>query len=188
MIVMTGQHRTMEVTPFEGYVATAGDVLLRLAMVLTAERSAAQDVVQSVFERAFRDWERISRLEHREAYVRRMITNEALSLHRRARRIVLTDVVPEPRLVQDDSAHAGDTEELVVAIRRLPPRQRAVIALRYFADLSDAEIADAMGCRETTVRGYAMRGLKRLRVDLGPSRPPGSGVPPTPTREHEEES
>jgi len=191
MIVMTREHVPGEpggATPFELYVGRAGGALLRLAMVLTGDRSGAQDVVQSVLERAFCDWDRISALEHRDAYVRRMITNEALSLRRRGRRIVLTDVVPEPAAGSDDTARIGDAEDLVLAVRRLPPRQRAAIALRYFEDLSDAEIADAMGCRETTVRGYALRGLRRLRVDLDVDPPPDRRRRPSAPDEYEEGS
>lgn len=169
MIVMTRERRPVPApgtTPFEEFVSGTAGALLRLATVMTADPSAAQDVVQSVLERAFRDWPRISGLEHRDAYVRRMITNEALSLRRRARRIVLTDAVPDSRLSPDETAGIGDNEELIAALRRLPPRQRVAVGLRYFADLSDADIAAALGCREGTVRGYVLRGLRRLRIDF----------------------
>jgi RNA polymerase sigma-70 factor (sigma-E family) len=164
--------------PFEGFVAAAGDGLLRLATVVTADRSTAQDVVQAVLERAFRDWERISALEFRDTYVRRMVVNEALTLRRRARRIVLTDHVPEPRSAPPDpSGRIGQTQELSEAVRRLPPKQRAAIALRYFCDLSDRQVAERMGCREVTVRGYVLRALRTLRVDLDPgAAEPGDGV------------
>ena len=152
---------------FEEFVAAAGGGLLRLASVVTADPGAAQDVVQAVLERAFRDWERISGLDYRDAYVRRMVTNEALSLRRRARRIVLTDQVPESVSAPDQSARIGEVEELGAAVRGLPPKQRAAIALRYFCDLSDAQIAEYLGCREVTARGYVLRGLRRLRIDLG---------------------
>ena len=175
MIVMTRQRPPALApgsTPFEEFVAGTADALLRLATVVTADPSAAQDVVQSVLERLFRDWARIAGLEHRDAYVRRMITNEALTLRRRARRIVLTDAVPDLRSGPDETARVGDTEELVAALATLPAKQRAAIALRYFADLPDSAIADAMNCRETTVRGYVLRGLRRLRIELDPAVTP----------------
>lgn len=155
---------------FETFVATAGNALLRVAAVITADRSAAQDVVQAALERAFRDWERICGLDYPEAYVRRMVVNEALSLRRRAKRIVLSDEVPEPQPGPDPSGRIGEVEELSLAVRRLPPKQRTAIALRYFCDLGDAQIAEHMGCREGTVRGYVMRGLRALRIDLDPER------------------
>lgn len=191
MIVMTRQQRPAlagGLVPFEEFVSAAADVLLRLATVITADPNAAQDVVQSVFERVFRDWPRISALEYPDAYVRRMVTNEALSLRRRARRIVLTDEVPEREQALDETARIGEAEELVVALRRLPPKQRAAIALRYFADLSDTQVAETMGCREATVRGYVLRGLRRLRVDLDEGEQPlpstnSAALPPRADRE-----
>lgn len=90
--------------PFEDFVAGSGATLLQMAAVITADRSAAQDVVQAALERAFRNWERISQLEFPEAYVRRMVINEALTLHRRTKRIVLTDEVPEPSPVLTPAA------------------------------------------------------------------------------------
>ena len=191
MIVMTRSQRSAPVegsTAFEQFVATNARALLRLATVLTADPSAAQDVVQAVLERAFRDWARISTLQHRDAYVRRMITNEALTLRRRARRIVLTDAVPESA-APDKTVRVGDEDELIQAVRRLPPKQRAAVVLRYFDDLPDADIAAALGCREVTVRGYVLRGLRRLRVDLDPSEiePPGEPRRPLAFRRHQEE-
>lgn len=151
---------------FEDFVAGSGPGLLRLAAVITADRSAAQDVVQAALERAFRDWTRICGLDYPEAYVRRMVVNEALSLRRRAKRIVLTDEVPEPQPGPDPSGRIGEIQELSLAVRRLPPKQRTAIALRYFCDLGDAQIAEHMGCRDGTVRGYVMRRLRTLRLDL----------------------
>lgn len=151
---------------FEQFVGAVGPGLLRLAGVVTADSSSAQDVVQAVLERAFRDWQRISSLDYREAYVRRMVVNEALSLRRRARRIVLTDQLPESVSGSDESSRIAEIEQLSAAVRALPPKQRAAIALRYFCDLSDSDIAEHLGCREVTVRGYVLRGLRRLRIDL----------------------
>jgi len=156
-------------------------MLLRVATLITADPATAQDVVQSVFERAFRDWDRISRLENPGAYVRRMVTNEAISSRRRGRRIVLTDEPPEPAPHPDVATRIGDSDQLIAALRRLPPKLRAAIALRYYLDLPDAQVADAMGCRETTVRGYVLRGLRRLRIELDddPAARPNRFTPPT---------
>ena len=169
MIVMTRESRStprIGTSSFEDFVAGSAGGLLRLANVVTADPGVAQDVVQAVLERAFRNWGRIASLEYPDAYVRRMVTNEALSLRRRARRIVLTDDVPEVAAGPDRTGRLGETEELVTALRRLPPKQRAAIALRYFCDFSDARIAEHLGCREVTVRGYVLRGLRTLRIDL----------------------
>jgi len=175
-------------SPFEEFVAATAGGLLRLATVTTADPGTAQDVVQTVLERAFRGWGRISGLEHREAYVRRMVVNEALTLRRRAKRIVLTDDVPDLSSAPDRTGHAEEFHELITALRRLPPRRRAAIALRYFCDLSDAQIAEYLGCREVTVRGYILRGLRSLRIELDVA---GSAVTSEhrarPTSRHEQE-
>ncbi|HEU5007537.1 MAG TPA: SigE family RNA polymerase sigma factor [Jatrophihabitantaceae bacterium] len=175
---------------FETFIATAGNALLRVATVITADPAAAQDVVQAALERAFRHWGRIAGLDYPEAYVRRMVVNEALSLRRRAKRIVLTDEVPEPAPGPDPSGRIGEIEELGLAVRRLPPKQRTAIALRYFCDLADAQIAEHMGCREGTVRGYVLRGLRTLRVDLdvGAAAPASRDAATRPTSPQQERS
>ena len=169
MVVMARQPRPTPGegrSPFEEFVAATAGGLLRLATVTTADAGTAQDVVQTVLERTFRGWGRISGLEHPEAYVRRMVVNEAVNLRRRAKRIVLTDEVPDLSSEPDRTGHLEEFQELTTALRRLPPRRRAAIALRYFCDLSDAQIAEYLNCREVTVRGYIHRGLRSLRIDL----------------------
>ena len=154
---------------FATYVADFGSGLLRHATVLTADPSAAQDIVQTVLERAFGRWALITAMDHPDAYVRRMITNEAISARRRTSRLEFTDQVPEPPPAPDESGQLSERHSLAAELRKLPPRQRVAIVLRYFEDLSDAAIADQLGCAETTVRGYIWRGLRTLRVDIDES-------------------
>lgn len=151
---------------FEGFVEQSAAGLLRLASVVTADRATAQDVVQSVLERAFRDWSRIGSLDNPEAYVRRMVTNEAISTSRRMSRIVLTDSVVDRASPTDEVERLSEIDNLVDRLRQLPPRQRAAITLRYLYDLPDNEIARHLGCRPVSVRGYVLRGLRALRVNL----------------------
>lgn len=151
---------------FTDYVADRGPGLLRHATVLTADPAFAQDVVQAVLERAFRRWKTISGLDHPDAYVRRMITNEVISTRRRTSRLLLIGRVPELPPIADESDRFGERDALIAELRRLPPRQRAALALRYFEDLPDADIARQLGCSASTVRGYIWRGLRALRVEL----------------------
>ncbi len=150
---------------FEVYVRQRLDGLLRHAMTLTGDGDEAQDVVQAVLERAMRRWDQIRAMDAPEGYVRRMMINEAISRKRRAARLFLRSV-DEDRPAPDATAGVVDRAELVTRIRALPPRQRVAIALRYFHDLNDAQIAAEMGCTESTVRGYVLRALRTLRLEL----------------------
>lgn len=152
---------------FDEFTATRLPALLRYAAVLAGGRALAEDVVQEVLLRAHQRWSHIGGLDRPEHYVRRMITNEYLSWRRRWARVTPHAHVEPAR---DDSpdhptTHA-DRDALVTELARLPRRQRAVLALRYYAGLTDAEIADELGCAPGTVRGYASRALATLRVEL----------------------
>jgi RNA polymerase sigma-70 factor (sigma-E family) len=150
---------------FEEFVSARGDALLRFAAVLTGDRGTAEDVVQEVFLRAHRRWARIDALEQPEAYVRRMITNEYLSWRRRwARQVPVERVSPPPPDTPDHATTHAERSALAADLARLPRRQRAVLVLRYYAGLTDAEIADVLGCTAGTVRGYASRAFAALRI------------------------
>jgi len=152
---------------FERYVAEHGAALLRHATVLTADHATAQDVVQAVLERAYTRWPTIAAVQFVDAYVRRMVTNEAITMKRRwSSRIHLTALPPDASPVSDTTEQHAERDALIARLRRLPPRQRAVLVLRYFEDMSDAQIAFELGCTESTVRGYVLRGLRALRIDL----------------------
>jgi RNA polymerase sigma-70 factor (sigma-E family) len=153
---------------FTDYVTANQRTLLRFAMALTGDARLAEDVVQDSLARAFQRWDRISVLDRPHAYVRRMIVNEYLSWRRRWSRVQpLADI--EPDEVQPDHAveHA-ERETMIARLARLPRKQRAVLALRFYEGMSDAEIAETLGCAVGTVRGDASRALAALRVD-----PPG---------------
>jgi len=154
------------VVTFDDYVSAKADGLLRHAMVVTADAHVAEDLVQSVLERAYPRWARIGAMEYPDAYLRRMVVNEFISLRRRIGRVFVVDRVPEPPELSDPSDHHADRQALIAEIRRLPNRQRAAVALRYWEDLTDAQIAEQLGCREATVRGYIVRALRTLRLSF----------------------
>lgn len=149
---------------FDEFVAARLPALLRHATVLARDPHEAEDVVQDVLINAQRHWARIARLDVPEAYVRRMIVNEVISVRRRVRARLRRERSDPPEPVGDSSERLGLRDVLVRLIRRLPPRQRVVIALRYFEDLSDADIADVMGCGIANVRSQASRALATLRA------------------------
>lgn len=152
---------------FDRFLEAEADGLLRYATAIAADPHLARDVVQSVLERAWQRWDRIGQLNDPPAYARRMVLNEFLSVRRRLSRVVLTGHRALPSVEPDPSLASVDRRVLLDQVRTLPPRQRAVVALRYWADMSDAQIADQLGCTESTVRGYLLRALRALRVHQG---------------------
>jgi RNA polymerase sigma-70 factor (sigma-E family) len=162
-------------TTFEEYAACRLPALLRFAAALTGSHDLAQDVVQEVLIRVHARWRQISRLDVPDQYIRRMITNEFLSWRRRWGRLIPVGQLAEDHrpagvaeLPHAETLHA-ERDALLVELGRLPRRQQAVLVLRYYEGLSDAEIADLLGCRPGTVRGYASRALSALRVELDPA-------------------
>lgn len=147
--------------------------LVRTAYAVAGDLGLAEDAVQTAFAKAYRSWRRISRMTAPEAYLRRMVVNEVLNDRRRARRRheISRAETPEQAGKAPDP-FAGD--ELWRAIGDLPPRQRAVLVLRYYEDLSEQQIADALGCRPGTVKSQASAALATLRTRLDrPSRAGG---------------
>jgi RNA polymerase sigma-70 factor (sigma-E family) len=151
---------------FDEFVTARMSALLAFATVLTADRGLAEDLVQEALIRSHGRWARIAALEQPEAYVRRMVTNGYLSWRRRWSRIVPQPVVPDRASDAPDHATTyADRDELRADLVRLPRQQRAVLVLRYYAELSDTEIADVLDCAPSTVRAYAARALATLRID-----------------------
>jgi RNA polymerase sigma-70 factor (sigma-E family) len=143
--------------------------LLRYAVVLTGDRELAQDLVQDVMVKTHAQWRRVSAADHPDRYVHTMVTRQFLSWHRRwaVRRIMLTDDgSAEGEPVRDHAGGIVDRDDLWRRLSALPRQQRAVLVLRYYERLTDAEIATALGCSAGTVRGYASRALATLRLDV----------------------
>ena len=132
---------------------------VRLAHVLTGSTALAEDLAQEAFA-ALAD--RFPTLEHPNAYLRTTIVNLARSHHRRrARHDQLIHLVDRPA----DATPLG-ASELLDAVDALPYREKAVLVLRYYEDLPEAEIASALGMRPATVRTVAARALRRLRREI----------------------
>ncbi len=150
---------------FDDFAAAQVRPLLGLGTAMSGDRGLAEDLVQEVLIKAHRHWKRIERLDAPAVYVRRMLVNEFLSWRRTWARVI---PMAEIRLVDDTPDHAtshADRAALQAQLSRLPRRQRAVLALRYYGGLSDAEIATVLGCTVGTVRGYASRALATLRAE-----------------------
>jgi RNA polymerase sigma-70 factor (sigma-E family) len=157
---------------FDSYVRLHSWQLLRLATFLARDHASAEDIVQEVLIRAHRRWSMIATLPHPHAYLRRMVVNESTSWRRKWGRV---EPRPDPELdrhVSTDSEQVADHDELLAELAKLAPKIRAALILRYFEDLPDNEIAELLGCRTGTVRGYVHRGLKALRIELSPDPRP----------------
>jgi len=137
--------------------------LTRFAYLLTGDPQLVEDLVQDAFLAMHRRFGETIALDHPVAYARRAIVNGHVS---RARRLAstetVTDAVPEKALEPTDSA---EQDAMWRVLGTLPPRQRAVLVLRYYLDLPDVEIAQAMDCRAGTVRSVAARAFAALRHD-----------------------
>jgi RNA polymerase sigma-70 factor (sigma-E family) len=159
---------------FDRFVHSTTAELLRTAYLITWDLGDAQDVVQETFLKVARRWPRVRRMRHPLAYARRVMVNAALDdSRRRARR---NDELgrDQPTDWPDRANQLRSIElrhDLLGAVGALPPRQRAVLVLRYFGDLTEKEVALALGCSVGTVKSTASRGLERLQADLGSHRP-----------------
>ncbi|MCT9934989.1 SigE family RNA polymerase sigma factor [Planotetraspora sp. A-T 1434] len=151
---------------FAEFVAARGTSLLRTAYLTCGSTGEAEDVLQSALERACRSWHRLRADADPEPYVRRIIVNLAIS---RARRRSLLRVIPthSPPETPTAGADVELRQVLMNGLRALPPRQRAVVVLRYWEDLTEAQTAKVLGCSVGTVKSQASKALVRLRALLG---------------------
>ncbi|MFG1688051.1 SigE family RNA polymerase sigma factor [Nonomuraea sp. NPDC049269] len=150
---------------YDAFVEASWHRLLRTAYLLARDWGAAEDLVQTALLKAWQAWPRLG--EEREAYVRKIIVNLHVSWWRRRwRQAELTSESPPDQARAADHMGQADDRELVwQALGRLPARQRAVVVLRYFEDLTEAQTASTLGCSVGTVKSQASRALAKLRVD-----------------------
>jgi RNA polymerase sigma-70 factor (sigma-E family) len=158
---------------FEEFAAARLGAVVRFAAVLAGERALAEDIVQEVLIRAHARWDRIECLDVPEAYVRKMVVNEYLSWRRRSWRVIPAGT--SSQVPDGGSADPADgfieRQALLAELAKLSRRQRTALVLRYYEGFSDAEIAEVMGCTQSTVRGHVFRALAALRVELAEPLP-----------------
>lgn len=156
---------------FEEFVVSRGYALLRFAYLLTGDRYLAEDLTQEALVRGHRRWSHIERADP-EPYLRKAIVRQYLSWRRRRSN---TETVlahfpdrPDPHQGPD---HVVERDEMWALLGTLPRAQRAVLVLRYYEDLADADIGEILRCSESTVRVHAFRALRRLRAASPPRLP-----------------
>ena len=167
--VSTADRRRAE---FERFVAESTDPLLRAAYLVVGDLVEAEDLVQECLIKVAKRWPRVRSMDHPRAYARRVLIN--LALDRSGRRVRDRGQLELPDALNnghdEDSARelaaVDSRSELEHALATLPPRQRAVLVLRYFEDLSEADTAAALQCSIGTVKSTASRALTRLQSTL----------------------
>jgi RNA polymerase sigma-70 factor (sigma-E family) len=156
-----------EAMTLSSFVALRGQSLLRLGWLLTGDREAAQDAVQEALARVLPRWEAIS-FRDPEPYVRVALRSVCIDAHRR-RAVRPPEVlgVDEPGLgptSPDQAGAAAERLDLASALARLTPRQRQVLVLRFYEDLTEVAAAKVLGCSVNTVKSQTRHALERLRV------------------------
>jgi RNA polymerase sigma-70 factor (sigma-E family) len=146
---------------FAEFVTRWSPALLRVAFLLTLDRGEAEDLLQTALLKTSRHWSRLSDREAAYAYVRRVIVTTHTSWRRRRRvHEVLLDQFPDRPAAEPAGLEVG---RALQALEQLPPRMRAVVVLRWYEGLSEAETAEALGCSLGSVKSQGSRGLARLR-------------------------
>jgi RNA polymerase sigma-70 factor (sigma-E family) len=152
---------------FDGFVRMNSHALLKSAYLLTGNRADAEELVQDTLVRLYPKWQHVEVAAVPLAYVRRSLINNFVSGTRSpSRRDLLVAEVPDVRTAVDSAGAVDDRAVIRTLLAGLSPKQRAVMVLRYYFDLTDAQIAAELGCREGTVRSILSRTLASLRADL----------------------
>ncbi len=153
---------------FDAFYLREFAAMTALAAAVTGTRLGAEDVAQEALARAYRHWERVSGYDKPGTWLRRVTINLALSArHRLAREGRLWQrLAGEPAVMTEEDPH----QEVWEAVRRLPGKQRAAVALHYLEDRSVAEVAEILGCAEATARVHLHRGREALAGMLEESR------------------
>jgi RNA polymerase sigma-70 factor (sigma-E family) len=152
---------------FESWMATRQGRLLRTAYLLTGDVHAAEDLVQTALAKLYLAWDRVSQAPSVDAYARKILVNEHTSTWRRLwrHREVVTDTSTHDVPVAAEE-YDGVRAALWTAVRELPERQRAVVVLRYYEQLSEQETADALGISVGTVKSQPRRAIGPPRAHL----------------------
>lgn len=156
--------RAADEAEFREYMAARWPALVRTAYLLTGDRHSAEDLAQTALEKAAVAWGKVRRADNADAYVRRILVNTHLARFRRKRVVKILDT-ETPEVPSTDSAQQiALRDELLKALATLPKRQCAVVVLRYWEDLTEAQTAAILGCSVGTVRSQAFKALAKLRV------------------------
>jgi RNA polymerase sigma-70 factor (sigma-E family) len=156
--------RRADEADYAEFYSSAWPHLFRLTFAICGDVGQAEDAVQSALGKAYASWHRVSSARHPEAYVRKMAVNELLGVRRRSWwKAERSGYVPEVEISDSAEQAMVDRADLWAGLLSLAPRQRAVLVLRYFEDLSEQQIAEVLGCSRGTVKSQASDALATLR-------------------------
>jgi RNA polymerase sigma-70 factor (sigma-E family) len=163
---------------FRAYVAARSPALLRTAYLLTGSRADAEDLLQTTLAKTYLAWDRVLQRDALDGYVRRVMVNTQTSWWRR-RKVAeyATDDLPERGSGRDATEDLALHDALWSALATLPKRQRAMVVLRYYEDLSEAETAQVLGVSVGTVKSTTSRALAKLRDTAGLRDDPRAALP-----------
>lgn len=156
---------------FDEFVATSADGLLRTAFLITSDTQEAEDLVQESLLEVSRRWSRVGRMDQPLSYTRRVLINQAIrgSEPRLRRQSELDAEFGDTGSLSADIERLPARDELRTALRQLTPRQRAVLVLRYFNDLTEPQVAELLGCSTGNVKSTTSRSLAHLRELMEPT-------------------
>jgi RNA polymerase sigma-70 factor (sigma-E family) len=170
---------------FADYMSARMASLRRLALLLCQDWHRADDLVQAAMTRLYLRWEKAASADSIDAYVRTIVVREFIRERRTnwARRVSVTDRPPDLPAPPPDRE---DFLDLRAAVAGLPPRQRAVLVLRFYCDMNIDQCAEALGCTSGTVKSQTAKALATLRRELAPASDPagtaGDGTPGSPSQ------
>lgn len=168
---MTGSPTSRREAEFTAFVDSASAYLTRTAYLLCGDVETAHDLVQEALVRTYAAWWRVRPAEAR-AYARRVLVNLNVDRYRRPSAVPVAMV--DERTVDHEEGRVDDRDELRRMLASLAPQQRRVIVLRYFDDLSEAEVAQCLGVTVGSVKASCSRGLAALRGAFAPAMEGGS--------------
>jgi RNA polymerase sigma-70 factor (sigma-E family) len=160
--------RSEDEDEFRRFTAARWPGLVRTAYLLTGDLGHAEDLAQTTLIKAYRSWHRVRRAQDVDAYVRKILVNANRSRFRTKRPVEYSvAAVPEYQIAPDASGSVEERDVLLAALAGLPPRQRAIVVLRYWEDMAEGEVAELLGCSVGNVKSQASRALAKLRADVG---------------------
>jgi RNA polymerase sigma-70 factor (sigma-E family) len=148
---------------FRDFVLKRSARLLRAAYALTGDRGYAEDLVQNALLRTYAAWDRVADADDPLAYAQRILFTSFKRMHRR-RRVTEALGVPMEQVPSYSGNRSEDRDQMMKALHTLPKRQRAVVVLRYYEDLSVERVAELLGCSAGTVKSQTAKALSKLRI------------------------
>lgn len=160
--------RSEDEDEFRRFTAARWAGLVRTAYLLTGDLGHAEDLAQTTLIKAYRSWQRVRKVDDVDAYVRKILINCNRNRFRAKRPMEYSvAAVPEHPVWTDAGRSIEERDVLFAALAALPPRQRAIVVLRYWEDLAEGEVAELLGCSVGNVKSQASRALAKLRNDAG---------------------